>query len=105
MRNYATGSLSFRAPRAVIPSAARNLIKSSWGYRMRFFTLLRSVQNDMAGGSVQNDMTEGGLSGAGPDPMLTCRHNLIFASCVRGGVADGCYSVSLYATTPMPNSW
>ncbi len=72
MRNYATGSLSFRAPRAVIPSAARNLIKSSWGCRTRFFTPLRSVQNDMAGGSVQNDMaggsvqndmTEGGLPG------------------------------------------
>ncbi len=58
MRNYATGGLSFRDMRAVIPSAARNLIESSWGCRMRFFTPLRSVQNDMAGGSVRDDMTE-----------------------------------------------
>ena len=33
--------------RTVIPSAARNLTKPSWGCRMRFFTPLRYVQNDM----------------------------------------------------------
>ncbi len=49
------GCHSERIP--VIPSVARNLIKSSCGCRMRFFTPLRSVQNDM---------TEDGLS---EDPL------------------------------------
>ena len=38
----------------VIPSAARNLIAWRWGWVVRFFTPLRSVQNDILG-AVQND--------------------------------------------------
>ncbi len=41
----------------VIPSATRNLIKSPLGCRMRFFTPLRSVQNDMAEGGAPFRMT------------------------------------------------
>ena len=45
----------------VIPSAARNLMKSSRECQVRFFTPLRSIQNDMNVGDVQNDMTVGGV--------------------------------------------
>ena len=47
------GRLSFRAQHrhsernTVIPSAARNLIVLHMNLRIRFFTPLRSVQNDM----------------------------------------------------------
>ena len=47
--------VSFRGPRRhsercyVIPSKARNLCVSNHGCNLRFFTPLRSVQNDMAG--------------------------------------------------------
>ena len=49
--------MSFRV-QSVIPSAARNLIASRRDCRLRFFTPLRSVQNDMGKGLrfVQNDM-------------------------------------------------
>ena len=49
---------------------------------MRFFTPLRSVQNDITEGDVQNDITEDGVrnemteDGLSQDP-LQCQHNLI----------------------------
>ena len=46
-----SAKMSFRV-RSVIPGAARNLITSRWGCRIRFFTPLCFVQNDMAGGNL-----------------------------------------------------
>ena len=59
------GRMSFRAQHylsersTVIPSEARNLIVLHGNWCIRFFTPLRSVQNDMPWGYVQNDVTSG----------------------------------------------
>ena len=79
-RCHSECDLSFRA-RSVIPSASRNLITSRWGCRIRFFTPLRFVQNDMAGGCVPFRMTWVGAAcrAEGSAPMST-QPNLHHAS-------------------------